>query len=310
MTIRSFARAAAVATLFIAGSVAAQTSPTGSASITTTPVAQVTPGASNFNMGGIKITADAQGAVVTTIPVTVSAANGGNISNLTNCRLVNFGNTAISNNISALSSGTNVFTLIPALAIGSSSTMNLTMHCDVAPATPSNATFSFAAPKVLNANFGTLTIPGSAQGSIALAVPVTFTANGGGALSNLSNCHISNSSGATITNTIDTVQTPTNTFTFLAPLSVGGTVGSAQLTLRCNVASNAASGATFSAVAGTTIYAPGGGTVPAPTDPGTGTGTPGVPNTGMGDTMSTLFILALSALVALGSGLYLRRSLR
>lgn len=256
MNIRTFVRAAAITTLFVAGSAAAQVVPPGGVSITTTPATSVTPGTLNSNLGTVQLSGNSQGTVASTIPVTITANGGGSLSNLSNCRLVNSSGTAVTNNISTVSSGTNTFTFSPALSVGGSAgTSSLSLRCDVAANTPSGATFSFSAPMTANANLGSVSISGNAQGTLATSLPISISAANGGSASNLSNCALVNSNGVAVTNTLGGVSAGTNTFTFTGSgLFVGGTTGTANLTLRCDIAANTPSGATFQSVAGTPVF--------------------------------------------------------
>lgn len=104
------------------------------------------------------------------------------------------------------------------------------------------------------ANLGTVTIPGNAQGTAAVSIPVTITSIGG-SVSNLSNCHFVNASNVVVTNPLGSIATGANTFTFTGNgLFAGGSVGAVTLTLRCDIAANTPSGATFTAVAGSPTY--------------------------------------------------------
>lgn len=283
----------------------------------TSPMGTVTPGGT-VNIANVVISGNAQNNPALSVPITVTAANGGSLSNLSSCRLVNSNGVAVTGSLGNLSSGANTFSFSPALtAGGSTGTVNLTLRCDTAAGTPSGATFSAVAGSVVYStgstplpgstiNLGNLTIVGHSLGAPALSVPVTFSASAGGQLSQLSNCRLVNMNEAVASNISSSIVTNPATFVFSPSFT-----GNSTLSLRCDLAAGTPSGATFSAAAGAVLYGAGTGTgTGTGTGGGTGTGTPGVPSTGIGEIANTLGMLALAALAAVGGGFYLRRSLR
>ena len=315
-------------------------------------------------MGVVLIPGNAQGTTALSVPITITPSAGGSLSSLSNCRLVNSAGVAVTPTLASVVSGPNTFTFSSGLfAGGSVGTVSLTLRCDVATSTPAGVTFSSVAgtPTYVASAFAPLSVnldtaPSVPTGSqdVALSnislgantsdsiritsIPVMVSAGGGASIADLLNCRITNTNnvGGALSASQALSSGGTTNFILSAPLTVfAGTAP--MLSLTCDVqpvtpvggtftiginpaaivATNVTTGAgvTPTAVVGVgpnNLPASLGGTVlvSGPADTGTGTGTPGVPDTGAGDTMNTLFILVLSALVALVSGFYLRRSLR
>jgi hypothetical protein len=85
---------------------------------------------------------------VSSIPITVTAANGGALSNVSNCQLANASGTLLNtgaNLATTTNAGSGTFTLDQPLALTGGQTTSLTVRCNVASSTPSGATFQFVA---------------------------------------------------------------------------------------------------------------------------------------------------------------------
>lgn len=90
----------------------------------------------------------------------------------------------------------------------------------------------------------------SSQANIA-SIPLTLTTGSGGNPSDLSSCQVYSSNGSAIgASGLSSLSNNTQTVTFNSPFQLGGNQ-SANLTVRCNVGSNIASGATYQFSAGT-----------------------------------------------------------
>ncbi len=210
----------------------------------------------------------------------------------------------------------------------------LAINLDTAPSVPAGSA------GVALAN---ISVDASRSGSaINLStVPVNVSAGNGAAMGNLSNCVIRNSvTGLNLSNSL-ALTGGSQTFSLFAPLNVAGGAAT-MLSFICDVstatpvggtfsiavapnafsATNAATGATITPVpvvgnganglpastSGVVIVSGStGGTGSTGGSTGGGT-TPGIPNTGLGGTaMATFAVLLLSALVALGGTMFLRR---
>ena len=319
-------------------------------------------------MGTVLIPGNAQGTTALSVPITITPSAGGSLSSLSNCRLVNSAGVAVTQTLSTVASGPNTFTFSPGLfAGGTAGTVSLTLRCDVATSTPAGVTFSSVAgtPTYVASAFAPLSVnldtaPSVPTGSqdVALAnislgantadsiritsIPLSVSAGAGASTADLVNCRITNTNnvGGALSASQALSSSGTTNFILSAPLT-GFAGTSPMLSLPCDIQPVTPVGGTFTiginpaaivatnvttgaAVTPTAVVGVGpnnlpaslGGTVIVSGSAGTGTGTgtggtgaPGIPDTGAGDAMNTLFVLALSALVALVSGLYLRRSL-
>lgn len=106
-------------------------------------------------------------------------------------------------------------------------------------------------------NLGTITLSSVQGGGNVNALPITISASNGGLQSNLSNCQLYNNQNVSLTsNGIVNTVSGTNTFTFNSPLAVNSSTGTTTLSLRCNVASNVASGSIFTVNAGAASIGP------------------------------------------------------
>ncbi len=220
--------------------------------------------------------------------------------------------------------------------VGSASA-TLSVNIDTAPSVPRGST---------NVALANISLGANTSDTVRItSIPVTVAPSAGAAVANLMNCRIRNTNDVngslTAMQTISAggttnfvLSTPLTVFAGTAPMLAfacdvqpATTIGSTY-TISVNpssiTASNASTGAAVTAT-GVVGFGPNGlpaslsGSVIVSADAGTGTGTgtgtstgtPTVPDTGMGGTVAlSLFALALAGLVALGSGMYLRRSLR
>jgi LPXTG-motif cell wall-anchored protein len=104
---------------------------------------------------------------------------------------------------------------------------------------------------------------GSAGDAQVTSIPLTLTTGSGGNASDLSACQVYGSNGSTISSSGLSSLSGTNTVTFTSPVQLYGGQ-SAQFTVRCNVANNISSGATYQFTAGTPTLS-GSTSTPAPT---------------------------------------------
>jgi hypothetical protein len=238
-------------------------------------------------------------------------------------------NLSIRCNVSSATPGSSAFQL----TVGAT-TLNgaLSVRLDTAPSVPAGSQ---------NVSLANLSIDATHSGNSVVfsSFPITISAGNGGSLGNLSGCQVFNSGSGVPVNTgsVAVNSSGTTTFTLNAPMTVlAGTA--AILSLNCNVGAGASVGSTYTiAIDPTAIPATVSGTgavitptvgvgvgangLPAATQgtlvisaPGDLSGvitTPGVPNTGVGTSgLEALFILVLSAMIALGGALYLRYEMR
>lgn len=205
-------------------------------------------------------------------------------------------------------------------------TTGLRVNLDTAPSVPAGSTNVALANIILDA--------GRSGGAISVsAIPVSVTPGNGAAVGHLSNCRIrpSLNTDGSLSNTV--ILGGNQTFTLTAPFTTSAGTQS-SLSLACDVAANTPVGGTFAiAITPGSITATNAGTgasvtptsgntsgtvlVTAVVTGGTGdtggsgdtSGTPGVPNTGLGGSSTmTLGILLLTALLALGGTMLLRRT--
>lgn len=208
----------------------------------------------------------------------------------------------------------------------------LSVRLDTAPSVPAGSQNVSIANISIDATHSTNSV-------VFSSFPITISAGNGGSLGNLTGCQIFNSSSLSPINagSVSLNSSGATTFTLLSPMTViAGT--SDMLSLNCNVGAGALAGSTFSlSIDPASIPASIAGTgVSVTPTPGVGAGAnglpaatfgtvavsasgaippvviaPGVPNTGVGSTgLAALFILVLSALIALTGALYLRYEIR
>lgn len=112
------------------------------------------------------------------------------------------------------------------------------------------------------ATLGTITLTAAQAeefGNVSLSsIPVTLTTGNGATASNLTGCQLFGPTGTALTSGSNSVGTAgaTNTFTFDTPLQIAGGQ-STTLSIRCNVASGAASGGTYQFSAGMPTFGTG-----------------------------------------------------
>lgn len=95
------------------------------------------------------------------------------------------------------------------------------------------------------------TLSGSAGNVSVTSIPLTLTTGSGANVSDLTSCQVYNSNGSVVgSNGLGSLSSGTNTVTFSSPVQISGGQ-SAQFTVRCNVANNISSGATYQFTAGT-----------------------------------------------------------
>lgn len=110
---------------------------------------------------------------------------------------------------------------------------------------------------------GTFTLVSTQSGGSSItSIPLSLTTGSGGNAADLNGCQIYNSNGSVVASSgIASVASGVNTVSFPTPLQVSGNQ-SAQFTVRCNVGSNIASGATYQFTAGTPVTTAAGTTTP------------------------------------------------
>jgi hypothetical protein len=141
---------------------------------------------------------------------------------------------------------------------------------------------------------GTFTLVSNQSGSVNVtSVPLTLTTGSGGNASDLSSCQVYNSNGTAISASgLGSLASGTNTVTFTTPVAINGNQ-SAQFTVRCNVASNISSGATYLFTAGTPTLSSGSSTTPTGAALNVALGTTPVVRPGAQDT--PMAVISLSA---------------
>lgn len=102
------------------------------------------------------------------------------------------------------------------------------------------------------ATLGSFTLASTQSGSANItSIPLTLTTGSGGNPSDLSSCQVYSSNGTALgASGLGSLSNGVNTVTFNSPFQLGGNQ-SAGFTVRCNVGSNIASGATYQFTAGT-----------------------------------------------------------
>ena len=173
------------------------------------------------------------------------------------------------------------------------------------------------------------------------SIPLTITTSANGSVANLSDCKVRDAANldGSLTNVVTVTNGASTNFSFAVPYLV---TGAKMLSLTCDVQPATAVGSTFQiSVAPNSVLAtnaatgasvtpvglPSGATGPnglpastsgtvivsavgtAPVTPGTGTGsdTPGVPNTGVGSEAGLLAVIAIAGIIALFGAFYLGR---
>jgi hypothetical protein len=212
--------------------------------------------------------------------VNLAISGGALAGNLSNCALynnssANASTTSALGPMSAIVSGSNSFSLSPALTVNSGSPVTLQIRCDVSSSAPSGSIFQFTTststtsvgnqvagaslsaetdfvkqiPAGLNnAIIGIITLDASKSNqAITLnQVPIAVTASGGATLDALTNCTLTSTTGSVLTtggNAVGAI-TGSNMFKLDTPLTVAAGQG-ALLVMRCNVSTNAPVGSTL-----------------------------------------------------------------
>ncbi|HWO07533.1 MAG TPA: hypothetical protein VNM40_03025 [Candidatus Paceibacterota bacterium] len=111
---------------------------------------------------------------ISSLPVSMTFANGVAASHLSDCRVRNVTSLANSLNTSVptIASGTNTFSLASPLTIGSSSTVTLAVTCDIAANAPLGGTIGLSLTPS--------SIPATVSGSGVSVTPIVGQAVGGG----------------------------------------------------------------------------------------------------------------------------------
>jgi hypothetical protein len=257
----------AAAFLLTAGAAFAQvtTSTSAAPSFTYTPATTITAG-TNQTVGTFVVSGDAQGATVSSVPVTVTGTNGASPANLTNCQLYGASGNALGTSFNPGSAASS-FTFNSPLSVGGTTgNQSVTVRCDVSSGLASGANFQFAAGTPtygndLAVNF--ITVPTIPQGgtNVALGIigldatrsgsaitvtslPVMVTPNGA-AISALNNCSLRNiTSLATPISAVASQNGSVMTFGLSSPLVVNA--GSAtNLVIVCNLDAATPIGSSF-----------------------------------------------------------------
>ncbi len=241
----------------------------GNVHVFVTPVTTALPPGTGVTVATVQFTGLVSGAWVTSLPIAIGATGNGNVSNLTNCRLVNTSTgVALTGSINPVSgSNTFVFNSPLSVPIGSGS-VALYMRCDVASNTPSGTTFLASAGTVpfapgMQVNFNSApSVPaGSTDVAIAnimldashstvpvsvTAIPVSIGFGSGAQAGNLSNCRIRQAivNGLYLSSTINP-SGGSQTFSLSSPLILSSG-SSATLSLACDVSASTPVGGTFS----------------------------------------------------------------
>jgi len=107
--------------------------------------------------------------------------------------------------------------------------------------------------------FGTINVSGVGGGTYSIAsLPIVVSPGSGASTSALSGCQLFSSTGTALTtgsNMINSLSAGSNTFTLDTPIQVNSSTST--FTVKCNVASSAASGTNYQFVAGLPTFAPG-----------------------------------------------------
>ena len=265
---------------FSVGIAFAQTANT--VNVTSTPVTtSPASGSSGTTLGTFTLTGN-NGATysVTSIPIMLAVAGGGQPTELSGCQLFNASNVGLNtgnNAMNALVNGTNTITLDQPLTVnGSGSTF--TLRCNVSSSQVTGSTYQFTAGTPVFTTTSTTSGTGGALGATLTTVPsvntgvqnavlalitldagnsnqnvnvtsIPVTLSFSGAMANdYSNCSIRSASNlaTALNNGSNSIATPVNGstgFTLDTPLSVSP--GSAQiLALTCSISSAAAPGST------------------------------------------------------------------
>jgi hypothetical protein len=269
MTIKKIVLFSALSIAFVAGSAAAQTA--GSVNVTSNPMTSSVSSGSGVSIGTLTLSGVQGGGAVTSLPITISASNGGQLGNLSNCQVYNANGTSLTtgtNVMNTVGTGVNTFILNAPLTVNASTgTTTLTIRCDVAAGAQSGSVFTISGGSavlgpVFRVNLDTApTVPAGAQ-NVTLAnisvgatgasynlssIPLSISASSNNTTSNLTGCAIRDASNLdTIVSTGTVVNNGSaSTFNLSVPMLV--TAGSANMyALTCSVQPATAVGSTFS----------------------------------------------------------------
>lgn len=259
---------AAFAFIVLAGAASAQTAGTFVTVTNQTASSTPTPGANGATVATFQLTASQAGEFgnvrVSSLPLTISAANGAAVGNLSSCQVFDASGTALTTGSNVISSGqsTNTLTFDTPLSLNGGSTQTLTVRCNVASSSPSGGTFALnvGTPVLAPSLYFTMTAtPGVQRGpDILLAtfsiganrsasninvssIPVSISTGGGASASMLTDCRVrptSNLSQAYNNGTnVPSIVSGVNTITLDTPLSIpaGSTF---TLGLTCDIPAN------------------------------------------------------------------------
>jgi hypothetical protein len=147
MSIKKIVQVSALAVIFAASGVAAQT--TGSVNAVTQAYAgSVSPGV-GVNLGTVTLSGVNGGGTVSSLPITITAGNGAQLNTLSNCQVYNSQGQSLttgSNIVNTIGTGASTFTLNAPLTVnGSTGNQTLNVRCDVSSASPVGAIFTINA---------------------------------------------------------------------------------------------------------------------------------------------------------------------
>ncbi len=253
--------------------VAAQTVPAVTGSVTTAPVS-ITPGTAGASLGTVTLNSSLAGPTfVTSIPLSITTANGATLGDLTACQVFNSNGVALNTGANVLNSlqGTNTITLDAPLQVTGGTASTLTVRCNISGSASGSGTFQFTtglpvlAPALSvvtpNLTVGTVVAPGAQDAVVAnilldatrsgtpisiTSIPLSITAGAGGTVSNLSDCRVRNplNGNVALNATANAVISGTNTIALSSAVNVPA--GSAvMLTVTCDISAAAANGSTF-----------------------------------------------------------------
>ncbi len=266
MSIKKIVQFSALTVLLVAGSAAAQTA--GSVNVTSSPVTSSVSSGTGVNLGTVTLSGVQGGGNVSSLPIAISASNGGQLGNLSNCQVYNNQGTSLTgNNIVNTVAGVNSFVLNTPLSVTpSTGAVVLSVRCDVASNVVNGSVFTINAGvpnfgPVFRVNLDTApSVPAGSQNvtiaNISLgstgasynvsSIPLTITSSSNGSVSNLSNCAIRDASNltGTLTNVGVIVNGSATTFNLAVPMMIAA--GTSQMfALTCSLQPATAVGSTF-----------------------------------------------------------------
>jgi len=256
-----------------AGIVAAQTTPVVTGSVTTSPVS-ITPGTTGASLGTVTLNSSLAGPTfVTSIPLSITTANGATLADLTGCQVFNSNGVALNTGANVVNSvqGTNTITLDAPLQVTGGIASALTVRCNISGSAAGSGTFQFTTGNPVltpalsivtpNLTVATVVAPGAQDAIVAnilldatrsgtavsfSSLPLTFSAGGGGSVASLSDCRVRNpvTGNAALNSTANVISEGTNTVVLDSAVTVAA--GSALLlNVTCDVSPAASAGNTF-----------------------------------------------------------------